>query len=61
MEIIARLDGRAFPTSAGLIRQWAKARVRRTVVAGDRLLRRSRRHDLPTHGLAPHPPTGELV
>ena len=30
MEIIARFDGRAFPTTPGLIRQWAKARLRRT-------------------------------
>jgi hypothetical protein len=30
MEIIARFDGRAFPTTLGLIRQWAKGRVRRT-------------------------------
>ncbi len=30
MEIIARFDGRAFPTTPGLIRQWAKARLRRS-------------------------------
>jgi hypothetical protein len=30
METIARFDGRAFPTTPGLIRQWANARVRRT-------------------------------
>ncbi len=29
MEVIARLDGRAFPTTPGLIGQWAKARLRR--------------------------------
>jgi len=30
MEIINRFDGRAFPTTLGLIRQWAKGRLRRT-------------------------------
>ena len=30
MEIIDRFDGRAFPTIPGLIRQWAKGRLRRT-------------------------------
>jgi hypothetical protein len=30
MEIIDRFDGRAFPTTPGLIRQWAKGRLRRT-------------------------------
>ena len=30
MEIIDRFDGRAFPTVPGLIRQWAKGRLRRT-------------------------------
>ncbi len=29
MEAIARFDGRPFPTTAGLVRQWATARVRR--------------------------------
>jgi hypothetical protein len=29
MEVIARLDGRAFPTTPGLVRQWVTARVRR--------------------------------
>ena len=29
MEIIQRYDGRAFPTSMGLARQWATGRVRR--------------------------------
>ena len=29
MEIINRFDGRAFPTTPGLIRQWAKGRLRR--------------------------------
>ncbi len=31
MQTIARLDGRAFPTIPGIIRQWATGRVRRTV------------------------------
>jgi hypothetical protein len=30
MEIIDRFDGRAFPTIPGLVRQWAKGRLRRT-------------------------------
>jgi hypothetical protein len=30
MEVIDRFDGRAFPTTPGLVRQWATARVRRT-------------------------------
>ena len=30
METIDRFDGRAFPTTPGLIRQWAKGRLRRT-------------------------------
>jgi hypothetical protein len=30
MEVIDRFDGRAFPTIPGLIRQWAKGRLRRT-------------------------------
>ena len=30
MEIIARFDGRPFPTTPGLIRRWAKARLRRS-------------------------------
>ena len=30
MEIIDRFDGRAFPTTPGLLRQWARGRVRRT-------------------------------
>jgi hypothetical protein len=30
MEIVDRFDGRAFPTTPGLIRQWTKARIRRT-------------------------------
>jgi hypothetical protein len=30
MEIIDRFDGRAFPTTPGLIRQWAKGRLRRS-------------------------------
>ncbi len=30
MEIINRFDGRAFPTTPGLVRQWAKGRIRRT-------------------------------
>ena len=29
MEVIARLDGRSFPTTPGLARQWLTARVRR--------------------------------
>jgi hypothetical protein len=29
MEVIQRFDGRAFPTSAGLVRQWATGRIRR--------------------------------
>ena len=29
MQTIARFDGRAFPTTPGLIRQWARARARR--------------------------------
>lgn len=30
MEIIDRVDGRAFPTTLGLIRQWVMGRIRRT-------------------------------
>jgi hypothetical protein len=30
MEIIDRFDGRAFPTTLGLIRQWIRGRIRRT-------------------------------
>ena len=30
MEIIDRFDGRAFPTTPGLIRHWVTGRVRRT-------------------------------
>jgi hypothetical protein len=30
MEVIDRYDGRAFPTTLGLIRQWVRGRVRRT-------------------------------
>ena len=30
MEVIARYDGRAFPTTLGLARQWLNGRVRRT-------------------------------
>jgi hypothetical protein len=30
MEVIDRFDGRAFPTTPGLVRQWARARIRRT-------------------------------
>jgi hypothetical protein len=29
MEVIERFDGRSFPTTAGLARQWATGRVRR--------------------------------
>jgi len=30
MEVIDRYDGRAFPTTLGLIRQWVRGRIRRT-------------------------------
>jgi hypothetical protein len=30
MEVIARYDGRPFPTTPGLVRRWAAARLRRT-------------------------------
>ena len=30
IEIIDRFDGRAFPTTLGLIRQWIRGRIRRT-------------------------------
>ena len=30
MEVIDRFDGRAFPTTLGLIRQWVRGRIRRT-------------------------------
>ncbi|MGO9754749.1 MAG: hypothetical protein ACLP8S_32415 [Solirubrobacteraceae bacterium] len=30
LEIIDRFDGRAFPTTPGLVKQWAKGRLRRT-------------------------------
>ncbi len=30
LEIIDRFDGRAFPTTPGLLKQWAKGRLRRT-------------------------------
>ncbi len=30
IETIARFDGRAFPTTLGLVRQWARGRIRRT-------------------------------
>ncbi len=30
MEVIDRYDGRAFPTTLGLVRQWLKGRIRRT-------------------------------
>jgi len=29
IEVIARLDGRAFPTGLGLVRQWITGRIRR--------------------------------
>ncbi len=30
MEVIDRCDGRAFPTTLGLVRQWVRGRIRRT-------------------------------
>ena len=52
MEVIDRFDGRPFPTTLGLARQWLNGRVRRSVVARDDLLRRARRDDVPAHGPA---------
>ena len=54
MEVIEHFDGRPFPTTLGLARQWATGRLRRSlVVAGDDLLRRARGHHLPDMGLLP--------
>ena len=61
MEIIERFDGRPFPTTPGLARQWPPAAAPPRGVAGDDLLRRAGRHDLPADGPAAQPPAGELV
>ena len=61
MEVIERFDGRPFPTTPGLVRQWATGRFAPVVIAGDRLLRRARGHHLPAHGAAPKATARELV
>ena len=52
MQVIERFDGRPFPTTPGLVRQWLTGRVAPVLVARDDLLRRARRDDLPAHGPA---------
>ena len=53
METIERFDGRPFPTTPGLVRQWATGRFRRQSSSLETdLLRRARGRDLPTHGAA---------
>ena len=61
METIERFDGRPFPTTPGLVRQWLTGRLRRSLVARDDLLRGARGHHLPAHGAAPQAPPRELV
>ena len=62
IKVIERFDGRSFPSTAGLARQWVTGRYRRREsLAGDRLLRRDRRAHLPGDGAAAEPPAGELV
>ena len=62
MEVIERFDGRPFPTTPGLVTAVGRpVGPAPLVVAGDDLLRRARRHDLPAHGSPPQPATGELV
>ena len=62
MQVIERFDGRSFPTSAGLARQWLTGRYRRressleTVYCAE-LVATTYQHD----GPAAEPPAGELV
>ena len=62
MEVIQRFDGRAFPTTPGLARQWLTGRFRRreatleTIYCAE-LVATTYQH----MGLLPSPPPGELV
>ncbi len=61
MEIIDRYDGRSFPTTLGLVRQWLNGRLRRHSSLETDLLRRAGGHHLPAHGPAARPPARQLV
>ena len=62
MQVIERFDGRSFPTSVGLARQWLTGRFRRressleTIYCAE-LVATTYQH----MGLLPEPPAGELV
>ena len=61
MEAIDRFDGRPFPTTVRLARQWADRTPSPVLDARDDLLRGARGHDLPADGPAPPAAAGELV
>ncbi len=61
MEMIERFDGRAFPTTVGLARQWAVGPRPPLLLARDDLLRRARRGHAAAHGPAARQAAGELV
>ena len=52
LRTIARLDGRPFPTTRGLVRGWVNGRLRRQTVGRDGVLRRARGRHLHRDGAA---------
>lgn len=60
MEVIARFDGKPFPSTAGLARSWLAGRFRRSSSL-EAILRRARGDHLPAHGPAARAAPGELV
>ena len=61
LEVIERFDGRPFPTTLELLTGWLRSRTRRHVLGRERVLRRTRRHDLPGTWGCFKPRPAELV